>query len=417
MAKSSRNRAMSESHSGERSYPNLRSVLAPEYADLSDEDLAELLLEDIGEVDLENVEQLLRSARGYADALYDAIPDALTHSTDSLGIGEARGSRKRSGRSRGGAPTRRPVRAKTAPGRMGGVVRKGGRNTRPVRGPGSKTTIRRTPDRPLVKAKGKKKPIKKTPAAPTRDHRRAPIPMPWDPIDPEPMDPEPIRQRPSQPEPPEPAPAEPEPTSPTPSEPQDPYEPVDDPWSGNEPEPLDLGFEDPDPTLGSPAGQLLGVLSRPEVVEAISAMAIGRLGRQHIMIESTPVPVAAFATMLGELATRAAEAHNRFTDSYSESVPSYLMDDSGEFLCDVTSPSQRAAVLMERLREAEPRWTPRYGDAYGEYGDDDDYAYNDVDPDDADAWDDAADEDAFADMMDQIDLSFEEYEEDDFYYG
>lgn len=109
--------------------------------------------------------------------------------------------------------------------------------------------------------------------------------------------------------------------------------------------------------LGNPsngaAGQLLGLLQRPEVMQSLGAMAMGAGGRQTVPVGSaqTPVPVSAFASLLGMLANRAADEQAALSDG-SETDLRYLTDDAGEWVADPADDDQRAAVLYQLLNVA-----------------------------------------------------------------
>ena len=107
---------------------------------------------------------------------------------------------------------------------------------------------------------------------------------------------------------------------------------------------------------GGAAGQLLGVIQRPEVLRALMSIVLGNAGRQNVPVgppgNSMPVPVSAFANLLGSLANRAAAEHN-VTGHAEAAVPLYLLNARGEFCCDPAVPEQRAARLLELLHESD----------------------------------------------------------------
>lgn len=109
---------------------------------------------------------------------------------------------------------------------------------------------------------------------------------------------------------------------------------------------------------GSPAaGQLLVLLFRPEVLEALIAMTLGQAGRQHVRLGNDSVPVAAFANLLGVLANQAAVEYNAKVRPDGEGIPEYLLDSEGEFKCDIAVPEERANLLAEML-QAHPARQP-----------------------------------------------------------
>jgi len=141
---------------------------------------------------------------------------------------------------------------------------------------------------------------------------------------------------------------------------------------------------------GSPsAAQLLQMLSRPEVFQALMAMIMGGAGSPNMMVGSTSVPSAAVANTIAALANQAAAEYNAVAPG-GEAVPRYLLDERGEFLCDPAVPEQRAAVLVRRFNEAARQ----------------EYWARDEDYDDYDV-----EEDLEADMYDEMDL-IDAYSED-----
>lgn len=105
---------------------------------------------------------------------------------------------------------------------------------------------------------------------------------------------------------------------------------------------------------GAPAaGQLLQLLARPEVQQALLSMLLGGAGRRSIPVGSTPVPVGAFANTLGVLANQAAVEYAERVPMASEGTPAYLMNFAGEALADPAVPEARAARLIELLADTE----------------------------------------------------------------
>lgn len=124
---------------------------------------------------------------------------------------------------------------------------------------------------------------------------------------------------------------------------------------------------------GSPAaGQLLGLLNRPEVMLALMSLFRGRNPAVPVGATRTPVPANAFAGLLGALA-REAEAEAMIWDS-AESVPAYLVNPTGQLVVDPSDPDQRAARLLQLLG----------GEADEERWEQDDTDFDDTDFDDAD---------------------------------
>lgn len=103
---------------------------------------------------------------------------------------------------------------------------------------------------------------------------------------------------------------------------------------------------------GSPAAaQLLSVLNRPEILQSLLAMIMGPVGRPNIPVGNNPVPVGAFANLIGALANQAAAEYNATAAQEGESIPTYLLNESGDFLVDPAVPEERARVLLSMLNE------------------------------------------------------------------
>ncbi len=105
---------------------------------------------------------------------------------------------------------------------------------------------------------------------------------------------------------------------------------------------------------GSPAAaQLLRLLTRPEVGQALLSMTLGGAGRRQVAVGNTPVPVGAITNLLGVLANLASAEHHRATAGEAVGTPVYLLDDAGEFLGDPADPVQRAETLLARFAQAD----------------------------------------------------------------
>lgn len=103
---------------------------------------------------------------------------------------------------------------------------------------------------------------------------------------------------------------------------------------------------------GGAAGQLLGLLRRPETLQAVQSLAGGSNRAVPVGGRGTPVPASAFAGLLGALA-REAEAEQLPGEALSE-PPAYLMNASGQFVVDPSDPDGRAARLLQMLQAAPP---------------------------------------------------------------
>lgn len=105
---------------------------------------------------------------------------------------------------------------------------------------------------------------------------------------------------------------------------------------------------------GNNASQLLGLLQRPEVMQALAAMAMGPNGRTTIPVGAArrPVPASAFAGLINRFAQNVMDEQATYSDG-SESDLGYLMNDAGEWIADPAESDERAAVLYEMLNVAE----------------------------------------------------------------
>ncbi|MCW5802919.1 MAG: hypothetical protein KIT31_11080 [Deltaproteobacteria bacterium] len=104
------------------------------------------------------------------------------------------------------------------------------------------------------------------------------------------------------------------------------------------------------PAIANPAAlELLLTLLRPEVVEALVAMVLGRNGARGVAIAGQPVPVAAVTNLIQALAEAASTTHH--TTHVRRGVPRYLSEARrrGE---DITAPEVRTAALLELIRDA-----------------------------------------------------------------
>lgn len=106
---------------------------------------------------------------------------------------------------------------------------------------------------------------------------------------------------------------------------------------------------------GGPAlSALRGVLGRPEMAQALSALFAGRNPAIPVGAGRTPVPANAFAGLLSALAREAeAEAESVFGDADTLTVPTYLTDSTGQLVVDPNNAEHRAGRLLQLLAGAE----------------------------------------------------------------
>jgi hypothetical protein len=125
---------------------------------------------------------------------------------------------------------------------------------------------------------------------------------------------------------------------------------------------------------GSPAAaQLARTITRPETLQALLSMVLGGAGRRQVPVAGTPVPVSAFANLLGQLASQASAEYHQTIAGESAGTPMYLLDGAGEFIGDPADPASRAEVLLRRFAEADAlEAAEAYDEGYGEAWDESD---------------------------------------------
>ena len=105
---------------------------------------------------------------------------------------------------------------------------------------------------------------------------------------------------------------------------------------------------------GGAANQLLSLLSRPEILQAIMSLAMGQAGRRQVMVGQTAVPTAAIANAVGTLATHAAYQSPQMSVRETESATEYLQDGAGNWLADPGDALSRAEALINLLNVTPP---------------------------------------------------------------
>lgn len=107
------------------------------------------------------------------------------------------------------------------------------------------------------------------------------------------------------------------------------------------------------PGTSAAAAQLMQIMCRPEMLQALMSMALGQLGRPNVKVNQNRVPVDAFTNLLATLAHQAQMEHQAANPSLGESMPEYLRDYAGEVTIDPSVSEQRAAILYEMLIESD----------------------------------------------------------------
>lgn len=101
---------------------------------------------------------------------------------------------------------------------------------------------------------------------------------------------------------------------------------------------------------GFNANALLGVLSRPETLRALSAAALSPYGRPQVPVGAQQVPVQSILGTVGQLAGRAAAE----AEYESEHYPEHYFDSAGELAIDPADAEQRTWALLELFAATPP---------------------------------------------------------------
>jgi len=108
----------------------------------------------------------------------------------------------------------------------------------------------------------------------------------------------------------------------------------------------------PTQAVPNPAAlQLLGLLVRPEVIQALQSLALGPAGAPTVPIGNVPVPVATIANSIQALSEMAAAQHHlanprvaRYGERWSRHLESVLGESDPE-------PAERTAALLALLAD------------------------------------------------------------------
>jgi hypothetical protein len=107
---------------------------------------------------------------------------------------------------------------------------------------------------------------------------------------------------------------------------------------------------------GGSANALLGLLSRPETLQALLAGQMGSFGKQALQVGGQDVPVHALLSTLGTVADRAAQEAAELDESAAESVPSYVEWAESEFGIDADDAEGRSDALLALLAVTPSLW-------------------------------------------------------------
>jgi hypothetical protein len=108
---------------------------------------------------------------------------------------------------------------------------------------------------------------------------------------------------------------------------------------------------------GGGANGLIGMLARPETLQALSSAAMGSFGRQSIPVGGQQVPVHMLLSALGTLANRSAHEAAEYDES-AENIPGFVAE-AGEALgVDVEDAEGRTDTLLTLLALSPSIWGP-----------------------------------------------------------
>lgn len=108
---------------------------------------------------------------------------------------------------------------------------------------------------------------------------------------------------------------------------------------------------------GGGANGLIGMLARPETMQALTSAAMGSFGRQAIPVGGQQVPVHMLLSALGTLANRSAHEAAEYDES-AEHVPAFVAE-AGEALgVDIEDAEGRTDTLLTLLALSPSIWGP-----------------------------------------------------------
>lgn len=123
------------------------------------------------------------------------------------------------------------------------------------------------------------------------------------------------------------------------------------PTAPSAPRPVQPMVSAPVPTGGTSAtAQLMSLLQNPALLQSILGQVLGNAGVSNVPVgtQGAAAPFGAFMNALSQLATQSAIETNTHQNNES-AIPTYLLNERGDFRCDIAAPEQRAAALMESL--------------------------------------------------------------------
>jgi hypothetical protein len=132
------------------------------------------------------------------------------------------------------------------------------------------------------------------------------------------------------------------------------------------------------PGASPAAWQLLQMIFRPELLQALAAMCMGRTGAPNIPVGNASASPGAFTNMISALADQASAEYNAAMAADGESIPSYLLNFAGEVQGDIMDPEYRALRLREMLQEADFDQEQYYREDDSELQQLDEWVYEDM---------------------------------------
>jgi hypothetical protein len=121
---------------------------------------------------------------------------------------------------------------------------------------------------------------------------------------------------------------------------------------------------------GRASTQLMSLLQRPETMQALAAMSMGRAGRRMIPVGSaqTPVPATAIANLVGQLANQASVEAAEYSDG-AEAELAYMTGEDGEMLGDPALDRDRTERVWQLLNIAQAERVAEAIEIYAEAAD------------------------------------------------
>lgn len=107
---------------------------------------------------------------------------------------------------------------------------------------------------------------------------------------------------------------------------------------------------------GGASNGLLGMLARPEILQALMAGAMGGFGRQEVPVGNQAVSVQSLLSALSTMAGRAAHEAAELDEASAESVPNYVLAASESLGIDADDAEGRTDALLTLLALSPSIW-------------------------------------------------------------